>query len=237
MQKCQVFEEDKQVWPTSTKVSGKFPGHRQTHWLYSLGECIAKKMQNVRDALDTPEDGRSVPHGLQFVKCHMIFDIKMEDFHCKACLVMGGHMANVSATYTYTSAILPETVCIALILVALNLLEGMATDIMNAYITAMCKEKIWTTLGSEFRKYKGKKAIIVRALYGLKSASWAFCEHLANCMLSLGYKSCLADPDLWHSACTWKGDNVNIESYYLCMLVYGDNILCIHKDTDSVLKV
>ncbi len=56
-------------------------------------------------------------------------------------------------------------------------------------------------------------------------------------MHSLGYKSCLADPDLWYKACTRKGDHGNIESYYSFMLVYVDDILCIHEDPDSVLKV
>ena len=104
----------------------------------------------------------------------MIFDIKMEDFRRKACLVAGRHMTNVPAIYTYASVVKRETVRIALTLAALNSLEVMAADIMNAYITAPCKEKIWTTLGSEFGKDKGKKAIIVRALYGLKSAGRAF---------------------------------------------------------------
>ncbi len=92
-------------------------------------------------------------------------------------------------------------------------------------------------IDSEFRKDKGKKAIIVRALYGLKSTGWAFCEHLADCMHSLGYKYCLDDPDLWCKACTQKGDHDNIEPYYSYMLVYVDDILCIHEDPDSVLKV
>ncbi len=56
-------------------------------------------------------------------------------------------------------------------------------------------------------------------------------------MHSLGYKVCCADPDLWYKACSQKGDNCNIESYYLYMLVYVDDILCIHKDPDTVLKV
>ncbi len=45
-------------------------------------------------------------------------------------------MTNVPATYTYTSAVMHETVHIALMLAALNLLEVMAADITNAYITA-----------------------------------------------------------------------------------------------------
>ncbi len=56
-------------------------------------------------------------------------------------------------------------------------------------------------------------------------------------MRSLGYKLCLADPDLWYKACTWKGDLDNIESYYSYILVYVNDILCIHEDPHSVLKV
>ncbi len=119
-------------------------------------DAIAKEMQNVRVAFDALEYGRNVPLGFQFVKCHMIFDIKMEDFCCKACLVAGRHMTNVPDRYAYASVIKHETVHIALMLAALNSLEVMVADVINAYITASCKEKIWTTLGSEFRKDKGK---------------------------------------------------------------------------------
>ncbi len=70
-------------------------------------------------------------------------------------------MINVPAMYASASVVKHETVCIPLMLAALNLLEVMAADIMNAYITTLCKEKIWTTLVSEIRKDKGKKAIIV----------------------------------------------------------------------------
>ncbi len=83
-------------------------------------------------------------------------------------------MTNVPATYTHASVVTCETIHIALMLAALNLLEVMVADIMNSYITTPCKEKLWTTLGSKFGKDKGKKAIIVRALYGLNSAGQAF---------------------------------------------------------------
>ncbi len=53
-------------------------------------------------------------------------------------------------------------------------------------------------LDSEFGKDKGKKAIIVRALYSLNSPGQAFNHHLADFMCSPGYKSCFADPDLWY---------------------------------------
>ena len=85
---------------------------------------------------------------------------------------------------------------------ALNALKVMAADIMNAYITAPNKEKIWTLLGPEFGKDNSRKAIVVRALYGLKSAGAAFRSHLADCMRQLGYESNKADPDLWMKVCT-----------------------------------
>ncbi len=83
-------------------------------------------MQNVRKAFDALEDVRTVPHGFQFVKCHMIFDIMMEYFCCKACLVAGGHMTDVPATSNYARVVTCETVFIALMLAALNSLEVMA---------------------------------------------------------------------------------------------------------------
>ncbi len=104
-------------------------------------DAIAKEMRNVRVAFDTLEDGRNVHHGFEFVKCHMIIDIKMEDFCQKACLVAGRHMTNVPATYTYASVIMGETVCITLMLAALNLLEVMAADIRMLTSTLLAKKR------------------------------------------------------------------------------------------------
>ncbi len=62
----------------------------------------------------------------------MIFDIKMEDFHCKACLVVDRHVTDVTTMYTYTGVETYKIVCIALVLAALNLTEMMTTDILMA---------------------------------------------------------------------------------------------------------
>jgi len=62
----------------------------------------------------------------------------------------------------------------------LNDLHVKVSDIENAHITAPCTEKIWIVLGPEFGSDAGKSAIIVRALYGLKSADASFCNYLAD---------------------------------------------------------
>ena len=75
---------------------------------------------------------------------------------------------------TYSSVVEQETVRIALTIAKLNNLQVKAGDIMHAYVTAPCSEKIWTVLGEEFGSDQGKKAIILRALYGIKSSGAAF---------------------------------------------------------------
>ena len=51
-------------------------------------------MENVRVAFEVLKDGKSVLIGHQFVLCHMLFDIKMEDFRQKARLVAVLNIAN-----------------------------------------------------------------------------------------------------------------------------------------------
>jgi hypothetical protein len=56
----------------------------------------------------------------------------------------------------------------------LNDLEVKVGNVLIAYITAPVKEKVWIILGPEFGHDSGKNAIIVRALYVLKSTGAAF---------------------------------------------------------------
>ncbi len=97
-------------------------------------------------------------------------------------MVAGGHMTCAPTIMTYASVVSRETVHIALTLAALNDLKVKAADILNAYISAPIKEKVWCALGPEFGLNTGKSAFIVRALCGLKSAGAAFHAHLADCM-------------------------------------------------------
>ncbi len=77
-------------------------------------------------------------------------------------------------TITYASVVSSETVCLALTFASLNDLKVKVGDVLNAYITAPVKEKVWIILGPEFGHDSGKSAVIVHALYGLNSADAAF---------------------------------------------------------------
>ena len=71
----------------------------------------------------------------------MVFDVKMEDFRCKARLVVGCHMTKALATITYASIVSRETVRIALMIATLNDLEVKSGNILNTYIQAPVTEK------------------------------------------------------------------------------------------------
>jgi hypothetical protein len=156
----------------------------------------------------------------------------METFQRNAGLVAGGHQTEAPATITYSSVISRETVRIAPTVAALSDLEAKVSDVENACITAPVAEKVWTVCGPEFRPDAGKRAIIVKALYSLKTAGATFQAHLASFMRQMGYTSCKADPDLWLKAETRPCDNIRYYSYILC---YVDDILVLHHDAMSVL--
>ena len=195
-------------------------------------DAIKKEMKNVQVAFKTLEDGEKIPVGYQEIKCHMVFDVKMEDFRRKARFVAGGHMTEVPMAATYSSVVSRDSVRIAFTMAALNDLDVCTGDIENAYLTAPMKEKIWRVLGKEFGSDAGKRALIVRALYGLKTAGAAFRAHLADCMRHMGWTSCLADPDVWLRAETRPSDGFK---YYAYCLMYVDDILCVHHDAKSII--
>ena len=72
--------------------------------------AIKKEMKNVRVAFDILGDSVGPPADHQYIRCHMVFDVKMEDFHPKARLVAGGHATKAPATLTYASVMSQETV-------------------------------------------------------------------------------------------------------------------------------
>ena len=192
--------------------------------------ALEKEMTNNKSAFQFI-DGEPPP-GYKFLKCHMIFDIKM-DFTRKVRFVAGGHMTETPASMTYSSVVSRDSVRIAFLVAALNDLEILAIDIQNAYLQAPCREKYYIIAGPEFGTDNiGKKILIVRALYGLKSSGAAWRSHMAQTLVDLKFKSTLADPDVWIRAAI-KPDGFK---YYEYLLVYVDDILCLTHDPMKVLN-
>ncbi len=55
-------------------------------------DAIDMEMKDVCIAFKVLLDGQSVPIDYRMIPCHMMFDIKIEDFWQKARLVASGHI-------------------------------------------------------------------------------------------------------------------------------------------------
>ena len=106
-------------------------------------------------------------------------------------------MTETLASLTYSTVVSWDSVCIILMIAALNGLKIFSCDIQNAYLTAPCKEKIYFIAGPELGSDQGKIMIVQRALYGLKSSGAAFRSFFVEIMHDMGYKPSRADQDLW----------------------------------------
>ena len=116
-----------------------------------------------------------------------------------------------------------DSVCIVFTIAALNGVDVMPCNLENTYLNAMCCEKIWFEGGTKYGEDKGKVLIVVRTLYGLKSAGLSWRAALAHVLKDLDFVSTLADPDVY----IWEAVRGYDFKYYEMLFVYVDNILAV----------
>ena len=125
--------------PKTIKEAAKLNAKNvDTKWM----DAISKEMTNVRVAFDNLKDGDSAPIFHKQINCHLIYDVKMEDFRRISQLVAGDYMPETPTCMTYSSVVGRETFRIALTISALNDLQVKVGDVINAYVTAPCSKKI-----------------------------------------------------------------------------------------------
>ena len=171
------------------------------------------KTFNARKDLKIP------PLGYQFIKLHLVFDVK-HDRRRKARMVAGGHMAKDTHEDAFSSVVSLKGMRFCIFIAELNALDILAGDIGNAYLEAMTREKIHFIAGPEFGELEGSIMIVVKALYGLKPSGARYREHFANYLRNHGWSQSQAQPDIWMRD---KGEYWE----YLCVYVY--DILVMRK--------
>jgi hypothetical protein len=92
-------------------------------------DAVMKEMKNVRITFKILNGEEAVPPTYQEIRCHMIFDVKTEDFMRKARFVAGGHTTDTPHAMAYASVVSRESVRIALTLAVLNDLDVKMADI------------------------------------------------------------------------------------------------------------
>ena len=195
-------------------------------------DAIDLEMKDVRVAFEVFGGDTKELVGYEEINGHLVFDVKLgENFRRKARYVGEGFRASTPSSVTYSSVVRRDSVRIMLMIAALNDLDIMGADIKNAFLTAPCKEKVWLRAGPEFGADQGKVLLVVRALYGLKSASASFRSFMATYLDELGFISSDADNDVWLRPATRKDGS----EYYEYILMYVDDILAISERAKELL--
>ena len=90
------------------------------------------------------------------------------------------------------------------------------------------KERVYIIAGPEFGpELQGKRMIIERSLYGLKSSAARFHEHLSATLKSLGFKPSKADFDLWYK---------KVDDHYEYIARYVDDVIVFSKDPMVIME-
>ena len=79
----------------------------------------------------------------------MVYNVKHDGRH-KARLVAGGHLTDTPVESVYSSVVSLKGLRIVMFLAELNSMEIWATDVGNAYLEALTKEKVYIIAGPEF---------------------------------------------------------------------------------------
>jgi hypothetical protein len=194
-------------------------------------EAIQKEMQGLYDheTFKFLEPNVSAPKGYQYAPLRMIFDVK-PDGRCKARLVIGGHVVDSSEHSGYSSVVKLTSVRLLNIIAEAQGLECLAGDIGNAYLNAPTREKVYVRCGLEFGLgLKGRIAIVVKSLYGLKSSGNRWHSHFANTLYSMGFQTSRYDHDVWYKL-RKDGEGYDYISTYV------DDFLIMAKDAWAYMK-
>lgn len=170
--------------------------------------------------------------GYQEIKCHLVFDVKM-DLTRKARFCANGNEADAPSSITYSSVVSRDSIRLVFLIAGLNDLDILAADVTNAYLNANVREKIWFVGGVETGEGCGKVCVLVKALYGLKSSGAAWRQHFAETLRRMAFVPTEADPDVWLRPSTTEGGF----EYYEIVCVYVDDILCISKEPHTLIEV
>ena len=168
-----------------------------------------------------------IPTGFQRIKVHLVFAVKHDGRH-KSRLVSRGDLTDIPIDSVYAGVVSLRGLRMCIFIAELNNMEAYATDIGNAYLEAITKEKVCIRAGPEFGDKEGHLLIIYKALYGLRSSGKEFGDLLASCLKELGFFPSKAEAEIFMR----EKDGV-----YEYVATYVDDLCLVMKDPESFLKI
>jgi hypothetical protein len=172
------------------------------------------KTFRLRTHLDNIDDYTRIPY-------HCVFDVKF-DGRRKCRIVAGGNHTTPTKESVFSGVVNISSVRLGFLIASLNVLQICAADIGNAFLYGRTREKVYVRAGREFgAQLQGRDLIVDKSLYGLRTSSARFHEHLSAKLRSMGYVPSKADMDLWMKDCG---------SHYEYIARYVDDIIAFGKD-------
>jgi hypothetical protein len=158
---------------------------------------------------------------------HCVFDVKF-DGRRKCRLVAGGNMTSPSKESVFSGVVNISSVRLGFFIAELNGLHVCTADIGNAFLYGRTREKVYIKAGREFGpELEGQILIVDKSLYGLRTSSARFHEHLSTKLRKMGYSPTKADPDLWI---------IDKGTHYEYIARYVDDIIAFGKDPLSTIN-
>ena len=146
----------------------------------------------------------------------------------KARLVANGSQTNIDTEEVYSGVVGMETVRFGFLMAEMNGLKVCAADISSAYLYSKTREKRYIIAGPEFGELEGERLVIDKGLYGLRTSSARFHEHLACKLRKMGYSPSKADTDLWIKR--------HPDGHYEYIANYVDDVISFSKDPMAVIE-
>ena len=110
----------------------------------------------------------------------------------------------------------------------MNNLSVCAADVGTAFLYGKTTEKVYVIAGPEFGpNIAGKRMVIDKGLYGLRSSSARFHEHLSTKLRVMGFLPSKADADFLYRD---RGD------HYEYLATYVDDILVYSKKPMEIIE-
>ena len=197
--------------------------HGNTLWQDAIATEL--KQINEYETFRVIDDDFELDPEYQQIPYHLVFDVKFDLRH-KARLVGGGNTTAAPKEDVYSGVIAMDTIRLAMQVAKMNSLDMCAADVGNAFLYAKTREKVYVIAGPEFGPLQGKRLIIDKALYGLRTASARFHEHLSEKLRRMGFTPSKTDTNLWIRD---AGDTYDMIGTYV------DDLLVWSKDPMAII--
>jgi hypothetical protein len=167
------------------------------------------------------------PPGYKKIRVHMVYDVKHNGTR-KARLVAGGHLTGTPIDSVYSKVVSLRGLKTVIFLAELSRMPVWATDIGNAYLESITKEKLYIVAGPEFKEREGHLLVFYKACYGLKSSGIRWHERLSDVLLEMGFSPTRTEDDIWMR---------RVGNKYEYIARYVDDLAIVSNDPAGIIKM